>query len=514
MKNCLLVLVIVGFGSSFLYAQPDHDTPSAPLTFEAKGTGRTTGHIADLTITNKNDFKVEVNFGPYFIPSSGQFQPYIVPAIPNTNVPPNGTVTIPVEGYCTDIHQAPVPSGVSLPGMNEWVRIGNPITETPPNIVIPATRVAPPLPENWKPTLIEGWKPLERGKEMKLEISGVDEKIPIRIRNLTPNIIELTEPGKDTPLGHTLNPQTDPQVAAPFLFEGYKRIELKVIELQNQGAIQTPFSSQPEKERESIIQQTFWIFTAALEGKPYSIIDFTHKTVEQYENTTHKEFVNLPEEQQDQLAEGIEQFWGTFEAVGVQAKVIDSGTTTVFQQMPDGNNPRRQRSPECKCDSLQVTVTLMDGNNAIETKTASGTFLSSALDLELTTNAVQSKKKYTIKVADITVFCHCDGADADCPFYPTKSTGGPDLAKPGQVKIETGENDADASNDNWNGVITNAAKDRWNEDGTEYTMEVEFAKHEGNTSNPYQCFTISSWCKGDGCRQDLCKRKVCVKFKW
>lgn len=514
MKSSLLILVIIGFGSSFLLAQSDHGSTASQPLFEAKGTGRTTGHIADLTIVNKNDFKIEVNFGPYFIPSSGQFQPYIVPTIPNTSVPPNGTVTIPVEGYCTDIHHAPVPSGTSMPPINQWVRISDPIVQTPPNIIIPDTRVVSPLPEGWKPILTDGWKPLERTTPISVSVTGVDEKIPVRIQNLTPQIIELVEPGASNPLGHTLDIQQNPETAAPFLLEGFNRIQFKVIELQSQGSIHTPFSSEPEKERESIIQQTFWIYTAALENKPYTIFDFTRKTVTQFESSTHKEYINLPEEQKDQLAEGIEQFWGTFEAVGVQAKVIDGGSTTVFQQLPNGNNPRQQRSPECKCDSLRLTIALMDGNNVVQTKTTSGTFRSSNLDVELTTNAIQSQKKYKLKISDITVFCHCDGADADCPFYPSKSTGGPDTDKPGQVKIETGENDPDASNDNFNGVLTNAAKDRWNQDGTEYTMELEFGKHEGNNSSPYQCFTVTSWCKGDGCRQDLCKRKVCVKFKW
>ena len=58
---------------------------------------------------------------------------------------------------------------------------------------------------------------------------------------------------------------------------GGQRIIAATSALQNAGRITTPFSGNPEKERETIIQQTIWIYTASMNRKPYTKEEFANK---------------------------------------------------------------------------------------------------------------------------------------------------------------------------------------------------------------------------------------------
>lgn len=61
------------------------------------------------------------------------------------------------------------------------------------------------------------------------------------------------------------------------LIEGAQRLVDAVDKLQDGGRIKTPFSASPEKEREAIVQQTFWIYASKAEGRPYTKADFAKK---------------------------------------------------------------------------------------------------------------------------------------------------------------------------------------------------------------------------------------------
>lgn len=58
---------------------------------------------------------------------------------------------------------------------------------------------------------------------------------------------------------------------------GAQRLTQAVADLQKKGSLTTPFSGNPEKEREAVIQQTFWIYTSALAGRPYTKAEFANK---------------------------------------------------------------------------------------------------------------------------------------------------------------------------------------------------------------------------------------------
>ena len=92
--------------------------------------------------------------------------------------------------------------------------------------------------------------------------------------------------------------------------------------MKNEAAISTPFSSNPEKEREAVIQQTFWIYTATTAGKEYKKEDFRANTIKQFETSTGQKFSNALPVTQKNVEQGVTDFWNTFEAVGVEAKVL------------------------------------------------------------------------------------------------------------------------------------------------------------------------------------------------
>jgi hypothetical protein len=245
------------------YPVPDGVTLGAP-----RGTGRTTGHIADLTVTNNGDRPITFPDRPVYVPGSGKYQSYVIPGGGGTTVPPGETRTVPLEGYCGDVRKPPVPDGEPLPDPSEWTVPRDPTT---------------PLPAPGDP----GYEKLpDEGKI----ISGTEE------------IIRVTE------------------------------------ELQEGGELETPFSSNPEREAETVKQQTIWRYTSELEGEPYTKEEFTERIEEQYEERTGTPVESAPEEDRERLEEGIDDFWDAFELVGTEAKVVgheeETPTTTTPESVP------------------------------------------------------------------------------------------------------------------------------------------------------------------------------------
>ena len=275
----ILITSIIFFAAFQMIAQQTatQSSQTSPVVITAKGTGETTGHIMDVTLQNPHDQPLRVNLGPLFIPSDGKHQSYVVPDETTVSVPAQGQLTIPIKGYCADIHSPPVPSGKPMVSNDVWIE---------PEAIA----------NNWQPSISNGWE-------------QADGSI-------------VTIPGKSIPLGHVIDINKHPDEAAPLLLDAIIRISEAYDNLQSGGNISTPFSGNPEKERESVIQQTFWIYTSALTGAGYSVENFASKTAEQYEKNSGKMLTTLTEEEKDQLAGGIADFWNTFEAVGAEAKII------------------------------------------------------------------------------------------------------------------------------------------------------------------------------------------------
>lgn len=275
---------------------------SGAMKIRAVGTGNPTGHIANLGVTNSTGSNVNINPQICYIPSDGQYQPYIA-TIPGTPIPP-GTTTIPINGYCADVHTPPVPSGDPMPPVEEWIPVGNSnVTSSETGInILPIQELPPFLPKDI-PTLIQtpGYTPAPTDP-------GSD--------------IEITWPGTDIPVGGYIDPINFPERFAPLLIDALANIAETFDEMKRDGKIDTPFGGDPEKERESVIQQTFWIYAAGITGEQYREEHFQGKVIEQFEDKSGTAIEALPEKDKEKLDSGVDEFWNTFTAVGKEAKVL------------------------------------------------------------------------------------------------------------------------------------------------------------------------------------------------
>jgi hypothetical protein len=291
------------------------------IEITAKGTGRTTGHIADLIINNGTDQPVDIQLGPgskpnaFFIPSGGQYQPYIVPALPSIPVPPGQTITFPVEGFCIDIHRPPVPSGNGMPKPSEWLSIAVLGSDNivPGNLINIPTAGALPLNDAIR---------ILQNTQAPIHQTGTPVANIDCIRY--PTTALPTIPGTDIPITQPLIPDQQPGIVAPLLLDALNNISRTYDKLRKNNNIQTPFSGNPDKEREAVIQQTFWIYTSALSGDKYVKDDFRNNTIKQFEQSSGKPFAETPPQQQDRIDQGVDDFWESFNAVGVEAKVLNT----------------------------------------------------------------------------------------------------------------------------------------------------------------------------------------------
>ncbi|MDD5260962.1 MAG: hypothetical protein PHD76_03855 [Methylacidiphilales bacterium] len=85
-------------------------------------------------------------------------------------------------------------------------------------------------------------------------------------------------------------------------------------EEQKDGKFHTPFSGNPQKELDTIVQQTVWAANPAKDGAA--------TTKEDLAKTVYKQTHATTEEQKKALQPGIDQIWQAVELTGVKAKVL------------------------------------------------------------------------------------------------------------------------------------------------------------------------------------------------
>jgi len=292
-------------GAMAVHMNPENSNKLTDVFITAKGTGRTTGNIAIITVENKSENTLTVLPQTAYIPSSGQYQPYIA-IIPGTTLSP-GTTIIPVDGFCADVHKPPVSNGAPMPPIEKWIPVGDPNAPIPEGSVniIPTIPVLPFSPGDI-PDLLTS-------PEYE-STSTSDSDAPIII----------TWPGTDIPVGGTLVPGENPKQFAPVIVEVFEEVTEAVDVIQHSGKYSTPFSADTVKEDQALTQNVIWIYTAELSGNTYEKEDFGTNLYKQFETTTGRTVPSLPEEQKEKIDEGIDDFWNVFTAVGVEAKVLST----------------------------------------------------------------------------------------------------------------------------------------------------------------------------------------------
>ncbi len=288
---------------------PPGPSPEVPLNTRVTSTGQTTGHIANITITNPSSRPVNVVIGAggaAYVPSNGKDQPYVIPSLPVIPVSPRETVTVPLHGYCADVHRPPVPGGNSMPSPEEWITAASPHTlSVPAGAVRIPTHTAPPLSTVASALSTQPLPP----------VASKWNCLPLPAAPGQPLI-----PGTDIPIRTPIPAAENPGLAVPLLLDAAQRIESAYDKVG--GTLSTPFSANPAKQKEAVVQQTLWIYAAALEGKEYTQEDFRDNTVRQFEQNTGRPYTGLPAEQKDQLNKGVQDFWAAFTATGAEAKIL------------------------------------------------------------------------------------------------------------------------------------------------------------------------------------------------
>jgi hypothetical protein len=260
--------------------------PGASLaqSIKAVGTGRTTGHIATISVINKGKAPLQMRLGPFFIPAAKERQGYGVPDVYELAVPPKSTVEVPIYGFCTHPALPPVAQGAALPAFKTWV------TPTEGAALDPETG----------PELAAGFQP------RKLPIEG-----PV-----------ATYPGTERPFYYTLDIDKYPQTAAKLVLDIIYAVEDAYAGLDEAGLISTPFAPYPERQASSIKQQVIWHVLGIVTGVPYEQDDFRENMAEQFEAAQNMPLDAAAPEVQQEFEQGLTDFWGAITLVGIEAKVL------------------------------------------------------------------------------------------------------------------------------------------------------------------------------------------------
>lgn len=129
--------------------------------------------------------------------------------------------------------------------------------------------------------------------------------------------------GTSTPvIPATLHPDAHPEQAAPYLLQAIRNIEDAYDKLKREGKIRTSLSGHPEKEREAVIQQTFWIYMADARRLPYTKEQFSLRMYEQYEEKSGVKPLIFSPAQKEDFSKGADLFWESFQIVGREAKIF------------------------------------------------------------------------------------------------------------------------------------------------------------------------------------------------
>lgn len=399
-----------------------------------------------------------------------------------------------------------------MPGLSDWYSIPLPSGIKPdPNIVTIPTHI----------TFHPGMANDILINSLPLVWSSLDEGCIPAVNQITPVI-----PGTGRPVpggGDGLfSPGQMPEVAVPVLLDALLRISRTYDEMKKEQNITTPFSGNPEKEREAVIQQTFWMYTSGLGGKQYKKDDFQNNTVRQFEQSTGKKYEALPTEQKDKLDAGVDDFWDTFAAVGVEAKVLevppvlpddpvpppqdiwepyDVGNTKATpantagfapeeMPMPDGVmlSGSNEGEPKCKCGKISFKIWGPGFRDKIE-MTSEMTHKEIELDsLHYVTGKYKKDEEGpVIYMEDIHVDCNCS-TSGKCNFYPRNT------------QFDAKEEDKVS--------ITSSKYNVYQHDG----FVILKLKISG-LYDPLK-FKIHAWCKGDSCAETKdCMEYFTIEFK-
>ena len=250
-------------------------TPQSPfpdyLDYSAKGTGQTTGHVITLDIHNPTAKPVTVTIPVCYVPSDGEHQGYVIIFEITVTVGINQTVSVPLKGYCADIYK-------------------------------------PAHPLNKPVTNVENWEVEDPDYLATISHDDVTGNRPLSENaNFTATI-----PGTNISITKNIDQFEDPKLFAQLSIAAFKKVKEKVTEMTDELII----------DPESTIQQTGWIYTAALTGDFYKVEHLLENGKKQFETQTGKKFEKASPEEQKDFENSVNVIYTSFKFTGVEAKVF------------------------------------------------------------------------------------------------------------------------------------------------------------------------------------------------
>jgi len=292
LKICIslifLLLELAMFGQDVIQEPTKERFLNELVTVKVVGTGRTTGHIADISVFNPGQDNITVQLGlsdsgntngMIYVPSSKKHQGYIITGPGKVEIPAGGLIEIPLSGVCHDPSKPPIPANNPFPKPETWIfnddLEGMPI----PLIGLKEVKVKPGRPVIANTYMVPGL------------LIG-EEKSP------------------------KVNPKKNPMVFATMVFDAVQKITTTTDILHDDGFYYTGIlANDRRKTREIINQWTTWWYVGVLTGGEYDYKEF-EKSLQ-----NELSFNDLKVGKEDISTVGT-QLWDLVQLTGAEAKVI------------------------------------------------------------------------------------------------------------------------------------------------------------------------------------------------
>lgn len=294
-------------------AQQTAGTRKAPELLLALGTGQSSGHIATLYVKNEASEPVVLHPASYYVPAHHGYQSYVGYLPEALTIGPDTVQSIPLYGYCTDVHRAPAPGGLAM-SIGDWILVAADADSTNASFTLqPGPRV----------------KPFGIVDRNALTFSGAPKK--------DSSSLYACWPDNHQSIPVTINPGADAKSTAALIVKLVQQIDAEVPAMQSSASLATPYHGNPEAERQGVTQHAIWLTMGVLTGKQYTQEDFVRKMTKLWREQSG----DLPAEEKtsgDQtLEESLPMLWQQFVAAAQSAGVLTPGPDPVRASFEAGN---------------------------------------------------------------------------------------------------------------------------------------------------------------------------------
>ncbi|TVR54712.1 MAG: hypothetical protein EA425_01460 [Puniceicoccaceae bacterium] len=191
------------------------------------------------------------------------------------------SVSVELEGYCTDVRKPAPDAGTPLPP-GRW---------TPGMMPLPERFRAPPRSQS-----------PARGAP----------------------VLAATFPGELRTIEAHWEPDDHPSFTTALLLRCLERIGPALSRLRDSDTFVTPYSDEPEKERRILTQQVLWLYLALIRDHVYGKSAFEAALARQLEQVLDVPFTEWPAEDQETFVYGADDLWSATLHLAKEAKLLRS----------------------------------------------------------------------------------------------------------------------------------------------------------------------------------------------